>query len=76
MRQIITLLLCSLLLLPLAACGDKPEDLMQTAKFEEQQFNKEHAIKLYQRIIREFPNSSHAQQARQRLQELSGGAEQ
>ncbi|PLX81225.1 MAG: hypothetical protein C0616_05485 [Desulfuromonas sp.] len=73
MRHIVTLLLGSLLLLPLAACGDKPEDLMQTARFEEQQFNQEHAIKLYQRIVREFPDSSYAQQARQRLQELSKG---
>lgn len=60
-----------LLLLLLAACGgDKPQQLLETARFEEQQMNKEHAIKLYREIVSRYPDSPAARQARERLAAL------
>jgi outer membrane protein assembly factor BamD (BamD/ComL family) len=54
----------------LAACGDRAKDLYQTAQFEEQQFNREHASKLYAEIVEKYPSSPYAESARQRLSEL------
>lgn len=55
----------------LAACrGESPQQLLETAKFEELQFNEEHARTLYERIIADHPSSPEAETARQRLAEL------
>jgi TolA-binding protein len=58
------------LLLLLWGCGDKPKDLYDTAQFEEKQFNKPHATKLYRQIVKEYPDSPYANQAKARLAEL------
>lgn len=52
--------------------GQDPSDLFATAQFEERQNNREHAIQLYEQIIRDYPRSEVAQGARQRLEELHG----
>ena len=49
-------------------CGEDPQQLFDTAQFEEKQRNRPHAQELYERIIRDHPNSSVAQQARERLE--------
>lgn len=54
----------------LAGCGDNARDLYETAQFEEKQFNKPHAAKLYRQIVEQYPNSSYASQAKNRLVEL------
>ncbi len=56
-----------LLALPLVGCGDGAEEMFETAQFEEVQNNKEHARKLYNRILRDHPDSSFAAKARERL---------
>jgi hypothetical protein len=65
--------LCILALLAASGCsGQDPSDLFATAQFEERQNNREHAVQLYEQIIRDYPRSEVAQRARQRLEELHG----
>jgi len=64
------LLLCALLLL-LTACSDPAREKFETAQFEEQQFNKPHAVELYREIVASHPDSEYARQAAKRLAELT-----
>lgn len=59
-------LLCSVLL----GCGEDPAQILETAQFEEQQNNLLHAQELYEQIIREFPESTQAETAKERMAEL------
>lgn len=52
------------------ACGDPVKDIFETAQFEEKQFNRPHATKLYRQIVEQHPNSPYANQAKARLAEL------
>lgn len=61
------MLLVLTLALPLAGCGDGAEEMFETAQFEEVQNNREHARKLYNRILRDHPDSPFAARARERL---------
>ncbi|MDP1949066.1 MAG: hypothetical protein Q8L77_16390 [Nitrospirota bacterium] len=55
-------------LLAVSACnGDKPKELLETAEFEEKQMNLPHAKQLYEDVIRLYPTSKEAEQARARL---------
>jgi hypothetical protein len=54
----------------LMACGEDPQQLFETAQFEEQQHNQAHAQELYQRILRDHPASLVARKAEERLKEL------
>ena len=62
--------LAGCLLLLLVGCVDKAKDLYDTAQFEEKQFNKPHATKLYRQIVEEYPDSPYADPAKTRLAEL------
>jgi outer membrane protein assembly factor BamD (BamD/ComL family) len=64
------ILLVCFLIFTVAGCGDRAKDLYQTAQFEEQQFNRAHAIKLYSEVVDKYPSSPYAEPARQRLAEL------
>lgn len=56
------------------ACSGEPgKQQLETARFEEKQHNREHAIKLYEEIVSKYPNSPNAGIARQRLEQLQGG---
>jgi len=57
-----------LLLGMLMACGEDPQQLFETARFEEQQHNRAHAQELYEQIIQQHPDSEFAEKARQRLE--------
>ena len=48
----------------------KGAELLETARFEEKQNNREHAAKLYEEIVRRFPDSPAAKDAAIRLNEL------
>lgn len=63
----VRVLLVLIVVLPLAGCGDGGEEMFETAQFEEVQNNKEHARKLYNRILRDHPDSPFAVKARERL---------
>jgi hypothetical protein len=54
----------------LLACGEDPQQLFETAQFEEQQHNQAHARELYERILRDHAKSPIAQKAEERLKEL------
>jgi hypothetical protein len=51
-------------------CSDKPQELIDTAQFEEQQHNLPHAKQLYADVIRLYPSSKQAEIARARLAQL------
>lgn len=49
-------------------CSDKKaKELFETAQLEELQNNSQHAMKLYEEILRSYPESDYARQARDRL---------
>jgi TolA-binding protein len=74
MKKIIYLLLVALTIAASAGCSDnKPSELFETARFEELQNNEEHAVKLYQEIIRKYPASEEAKKAEKRLAEIQEG---
>ena len=54
----------------LLACGEDPQQLFETAQFEEQQHNPTHAKELYERILRDHGTSAIARKAEERLREL------
>ena len=57
--------------LALSGCsGSKASEMFETAKFEELQNNKPHAIELYEEIVKKYPDSEQAKKARERLAEL------
>lgn len=59
----------------LTACANpegKSQQLYETAQFEEQQNNFKHAKKLYEEITRDYPTTSFAPKAKDRLKELEG----
>ena len=57
----------------LLACGEDPQQLFETAQFEEQQHNQTHAKELYETILRDHAESPIAQKAEERLKELRKG---
>jgi TolA-binding protein len=64
------LFLAGCLMVLLAGCSDKAKDLYETAQFEEKQFNKAHATKLYRDIVEQYSDSPYASRAKTRLAEL------
>ena len=58
-----------LLMSVLMACGEDPQQLFETAQFEEQQHNQAHARELYERILRDHGESPVARKAQERLEE-------
>jgi outer membrane protein assembly factor BamD (BamD/ComL family) len=64
-------MVCLVLCCFLAACsGDGGRSLYETAQFEEQQRNTDHAVKLYQEIVSKHPDSPYAAKATERLAQL------
>ena len=71
MGQILSI---GLLLLALGCSNQeaKSKELYATAQFEEQQRNFKHARQLYERILKDYPETETAKQAEGRLKELEG----
>ena len=57
-------------MLGMGGCGEDPQQLFETAQFEEQQNNQTHARELYERIISLDSDSEYAKKAQKRLDEL------
>ena len=62
--------LAACLLLLLTGCGDKANDLYDTAQLEEKQNNKPHGYETLPADRRRNPDSPYANQAKTRLAEL------
>ena len=72
MRRLVRVLAVFVCLAVLGGCTRSgPEELMETAKFEELQQNVPHARKLYQEIVDRYPDSEEAKVARERLAALA-----
>ena len=65
------IVMCALSLFLIACTGDKAEELLETAEFEERQMNIPHAKQLYEDIVRLYPSSKEADRARARLAQLN-----
>ncbi|WP_454064833.1 hypothetical protein [Candidatus Nitrospira salsa] len=63
----VALLMC---VLGLWGCGEDPQQLFETAQFEEQQGNRTHATQIYEQIIEMSPDSVLAQKAKERIAQL------
>ena len=63
------------LTLAVSACssGNGGAQQMETAQFEEKQNNKEHAMKLYEEVVKKYPGSPNAKLAQERIDALKGG---
>lgn len=71
MKAVCTSLVLILALLSGCASGEKKAaELLETARFEEKQNNREHARELYGEILKKHPTSSAAQAAAARMAEL------
>ena len=68
--KITVLVLMLVFAVSISGCAEKASELFETAKFEELQNNKEHAVKLYEEIIKKYPDSEYAKKAEERLIEL------
>jgi len=55
----------------LSCSGDNASELFETAKFEELQNNRKHAVQLYEDIIKKYPQSEYADKAKERLAALT-----
>ena len=68
------LMILTIFLMAVTGCsGDKGNQQLETAQFEEKQNNREHAIKLYEEIISKYPGSPNAKTAQEHLSVLKGG---
>lgn len=67
----LVLILMLVAAIALSGCtGNKAAELLDTAKFEEVQNNKEHAVQLYEKIVKSYPDSEQAKIAKDRLSAL------
>ena len=64
------------ILLLFFGCGEDPNQLFETAQFEEEQNNQAHARELYERIVQSHPESEWAKKAKTRLAEMDMEKEQ
>lgn len=54
----------------LVSCSEDPQMLLDTAQLEEKQNNPDHARDLYERLVRDHPETMAATIAQERLREL------
>lgn len=70
MKQLLLILLLAFTFTVFSCTGDNGKELYETAKFEELQNNREHAMELYREIVKKYPKSEYAKKAEERLKEL------
>ena len=70
MKRILLPFLFALAIAISGGSGNGAEQLYETAKLEELQHNKEHALQLYQEIVEKCPKSEYARDAQARVDAL------
>ena len=71
MRIVFSMIIVTLALLTGCASGEKKAaELLETARFEEKQNNFEHAMQLYDEILKKHPASPAAKEAAARVAKL------
>jgi TolA-binding protein len=70
MKWLLVVFLAALLGSGAGCAKDQAKELLDTARFEEKQNNREHAVQLYQEIVAKYPGSPPAVTAKERLQAL------
>jgi len=73
MKRVILIFLIIAAIALSGCAGEKAAELLDTAKFEELQNNKEHAVQLYEEIVKSYPDSEQAKIAKDRLSALQPG---
>jgi TolA-binding protein len=73
MRQLAVIFIVFAMLMSAACTSEKGKEQLETARFEEKQNNREHAIKLYEKIVKKYPGSPNAKIAEGRLAVLKAG---
>lgn len=73
MKKVIFPLFAAAILATAACSADNGKQQLETAQFEEKQNNREHAIKLYEEVVKKYPGSANAKTAQERLNVLKGG---
>ncbi|MBU0733419.1 MAG: hypothetical protein KKG10_04635 [Proteobacteria bacterium] len=70
MKRLIMILMV-IATLTIAGCsGNNVKELFETAQLEEQQNNRDYALKIYREIVEKNPKSEYAAKARKRLAAL------
>jgi hypothetical protein len=65
-------LLTILLMAGCSSTDKKAAELLETARFEEKQGNREHSTKLYKEIIRDYAGTPAAKEAAMSMEQLKG----
>lgn len=73
MKKLLLTLIAALALTAFGCNSNNGAQQLETALFEEKQNNREHAIKLYEEVIRKYPDSANARTAREHLDSLKSG---
>ena len=74
MRKIIAIGMLLALSAPVmgGCAGDNGKELLETARFEEKQGNRPHAVQLYEEIVKKYAGGESAKKAAERLSILKG----
>jgi TolA-binding protein len=72
MKRVMLIIAAAAVLATAGCSGEKGKEQFDTAQFEEKQNNKEHAIQLYEEIVKKYPDSPIAKKAGERLSVLKG----
>ena len=70
MKKLIVILLFIFCTALTACTGNEGEQQLEIAQLEEKQNNIEHALKLYEEVVRKYPDSPNAKIAQERLDVL------
>ena len=70
MKRFCASILIMLALFVSGCSSDKAAELYDTAQFEEKQNNPDHASKLYEEILKKYPDSEFAKKAQERLSQI------
>ena len=70
MKRTVAAFMIGALATVIGCSANQGKELLETARFEEKQHNREHAMQLYEEIVRKYPHSEAAGQAGERLEQL------